>query len=615
MDASPPEGNGSVKAAISLYGEKIRGRKQDRFKTQIFPQEDLPSKTRELHQTRTNIGRLNETKSAAETEKARAESELSRANNAANELISRIEEYNARASARRSELKPVSKMERSSQEDVQYSEVVKELDEVKKELSRLKLDVASAMAAKERAEKEIEASSSKATTFSRSVEELKKKIDEADEEHVLVELARIEAEREFREIEGRRRMEADQFAKNIENAKKRIKELRRELNRSKELEMKLRITNSDVNVLQSEMELVREMERNYQTDLASKADKKKEEEDDSNTRTAVESAEAQLREAKEELALAKEESFQFMTSMDAIRQELIHISEETNRLKKLEKKAETNMQHLNSKLLKAKSALEAANIADKRSKVTVSNLSSALQQMQTEVEAAKKEEELITEETKDTRAETHKTNLEIAMAEQRLQAAARELETVKASEAMALKRLRNVTRRIMRSRAAAIPHSSTVTISKSEYEYLNQQASSAQEIAAKKVEAAQAWIEALAAEEKEILLKAESVEKEIKEFPTEEVMEIQETEKSAEEELDELIQNEDIAKPRKSTRENSITGSARKTKIRRLSTSSATRNTRSSSFTIKRKRIIPNLFKFLGDKKSRKQKAEVMQAK
>ncbi|CAD5191571.1 unnamed protein product [Musa acuminata subsp. malaccensis] len=604
MDAlqpQSPQGIGTGKAAIGLSGERVFGGKPDKINGQIFPQEDLSGKTRELHQAKADISRRNETKNSAQRERERAESELSQARLMAKELASRIEESNARARAQRSELQPMRKMEKS-QEDLEYDSVLQELDKAKKELSRLKLN-------------ESEACSSKAMAYSRSVAELKKKVDEADEEHVLVELARMEAEREFRDTEARRAAEADQFAKSIEIAKKRIKELQRELNRSKDLEMKLRITNSDVNVLQGEMELVRAMERSYQTDLASKANKKREE--DSDAKTALESAEAELKAAKQELATIKEESFQFMISMDHIREELMRTAAETSGLKKLEKRAETNIQHLNSKLLKAKSKLEAATVAEERTKAIVSNLSAALQQMKTEIETSKKEKQLIDEETKSIRDEIDMTDSGIRSAEERLYTSMEELEAAKASEAMALRKLSNVAHRTMRNRALSIPHSSTVTISRSEFEYLGQQAAAAQVVATKKVEAAQAWVEALAAEEKEILMKAEFIEKEIKRSRTGEVMELHKTQKSSavEEEPNELGHSEEEeesavpAKPRKSTRENGMAASSRRITVRRLSTSSATRNARSPSFTIKkRKKVMPNLLKFLGDRRNRKQK-------
>ncbi|XP_042417961.1 protein PLASTID MOVEMENT IMPAIRED 2-like [Zingiber officinale] len=602
-EPSQPEAVGSVKAAISLFGERIRSRKQEKLSSQVFPQEDLPSKTKEFLQAKANIGRLNDIKSSAEREKARAESKLLRVRNVAKELASEIEESNAR----RSEMQSVSKSSRV-EEELQYSRVMQELGQAKRELSSLKLDVASALEAKAKAEKEIEVSGCKAASYTRSIAELQRKIDEADEEHVLVELARIEAEKERREIEERRRTEADLFATEIETAKKRIEELRRELHRSKELEMKLKVTNTDVNVLQREMELVRAMERNYRAESIAKSNNKRREQD-----SALQSAEAELKAAKQELASIKEVSFQLMVSMDTIREELRHISEEINKLQKLEKKAETDIQHLNAKLAKAKSLLEAATMADERSKSIVTDLSSALQQMQRETVAANEEKQQTDEDIKTIRDEIGKVESDVDSGSEKLQAAMRELEAVKASEVKALRKLRDVAHKAMRSRAVSISRVSTMTISKSEFEYLNQQATAAQEVAAKKVEAARAWVEALEAREKEILLKTETVERDITESKGEERSSIVQ-----DREMDELREKEEedngghaqsaVEKPRKTMRESSAVASSRRSKATRLSTSSAARNARSPSFTIKRKKIIPNLFKLLGDQKNRQHK-------
>ncbi|KAG6493630.1 protein PLASTID MOVEMENT IMPAIRED 2-like [Zingiber officinale] len=602
-EPSQPEAVGSVKAAISLFGERIRSRKQEKLSSQVFPQEDLPSKTKEFLQAKANIGRLNDIKSSAEREKARAESKLLRVRNVAKELASEIEESNAR----RSEMQSVSKSARV-EEELQYSRVMQELGQAKRELSSLKVDVASALEAKAKAEKEIEVSGSKAASYSRSIAELRRKIDEADEEHVLVELARIEAEKERREIEERRRTEADLFAKEIETVKKRIEELRRELHRSKELEMKLKVTNSDVNVLQREMDLVRAMERNYRAESIAKSNNKRREQD-----SALQSAEAELKAAKQELASIKEVSFQLMVSMDTIREELRHISEEINKLQKLEKKAETDIQHLNAKLAKAKSLLEAATMADERSKSIVTDLSSALQQMQRETVAANEEKQQTDEDIKTIRDEIGKVESDVDSGSEKLQAAMRELEAVKASEVKALRKLRDVAHKAMRSRAVSISRVSTMTISKSEFEYLNQQATAAQEVAAKKVEAARAWVEALEAREKEILLKTETIERDITESKGEERSSIVQ-----DREMDELREKEEedngghtqsaVEKPRKTMRESSAVASSRRSKATRLSTSSAARNARSPSFTIKRKKIIPNLFKLLGDQKNRQHK-------
>ena len=61
----------------------------------------------------------------------------------------------------------------------------------------------------------------------------------------------------------------------------------------------------------------------------------------------------------------------------------------------------------------------------------------------------------------------------------------------------------------MRARASASQQNSSIYISKFEYEYLTGHTARAEEVADKMVVAAQAWIEALKASEKEIPMQTE----------------------------------------------------------------------------------------------------------
>ncbi|WOL03979.1 hypothetical protein Cni_G12700 [Canna indica] len=555
LQSQNSQGSQSDKEAItSLCGVRIQDRN-----LHIFPQEDLPSKPRELRQLRIQAGRLNESNSFAE-EKETTEIELSQA---------KIEETNDRACSQRLGLQLIER----SREELHYAE---EFDKVKQELSGLKLDMVSASEAKPRFQKEIEISRSKERTNLHSVEEMRKKIDEVKRDQEQVDLACIEVEGEFQRIEAQRETEAALFAKNIETAKKKIKKLRRELKRSKEIETKLSITNAEVTMLQSEMEFVRAMEKNYQIEMVNKA-KKKADDEDSDMRKALKSVEVEFREAKEQLASFEEECFQFMTSMDLTRKELIQIAEDTVRLKKLGKRTELRMQHLNSKVSKSKSKLEAAAMAGERAEAIVSSLSAGLLHMQTEIEAAKNDKHVTDEETGNIKAGTEKRVLEIRSAEERLQAAMKELEAAKTSESMALKKLRNVAHRTMGTRVSSIPHSSIVIVSRNEYEYLNQQAAITQAVASKKLEATQAWIQALAAREEEVMTRAEFIERQIKELKT------MEGEKNNKVEQNEDEKNLADKKsfpviPRKSTKLARTTASSRRVKMRRFSTSLATPN-------------------------------------
>ncbi|KAG4943676.1 hypothetical protein JHK84_047727 [Glycine max] len=107
-----------------------------------------------------------------------------------------------------------------------------------------------------------------------------------------------------------------------------------------------------------------------------------------------------------------------------------------------------------------------------------------------------------------------------------------------------LEKLKTLTESTMRERALTAQHSSMITISKFEYDYLTNHVALAEEIADKKVAATEAWIEALKASEKEILMETKIAQKELKESKLEQELEVYTKEKmlsrrvSSSEELD-----------------------------------------------------------------------------
>ncbi|KAK7394176.1 hypothetical protein VNO78_14697 [Psophocarpus tetragonolobus] len=598
---------GSVKATVNFY-------------------DDMPSsRTRELHRARRDIGRYKESKWTAETAKAQAESELSNAKKTVKHLSCMIEESSYNAETQMRDVERLEKLGKGQHEamvvakrneNYEYAQVMRELEYLKKELFKLKLDVASVLEEKSRAGKEIEASKSKMLSCLTTAEVLRKEIEEANEEQVLAELARIEALKELADIEAQREQEANDFSLKLESTRKKLQEAIEEIDESKELEMKLAVTTSDVNILQNELKSVKEMEKRVQGDASMKQlvgsfRKGEESEDSLMLQTITEELEA----ARKELALVREEGFQFMASMDVIRNELKHVTAETDRLKKKEGKVDSIVQNLNSKILRAKSKLEAVSAAEEKGRSIVLSLSHTLEKMKTETEEAKKEKEDISQEVKATSEEIQKVEFEIDMTEERLQGVMQELEVAKASEALALEKLKTLTETTMRERALTAQYSSLITISKFEYEYLTNHAASAEEIAHKKVAAAEAWIEALKASEKEIVMETKMAQRELKETKLEQELEVYSKEtllsrRVSSEEFDNWprkrykssSKNFQRAMSRKSIKINGTITPARGAKFQKTA-SPAARHI--SPFTIKkRKKVIPNLTKLFRGKKN-----------
>ncbi|KAM0857137.1 hypothetical protein ACQ4PT_048672 [Festuca glaucescens] len=608
--------SGSVRATMSIFGESISGRKAEKNRGHALAQENLSSEMKQI--AKSSMDKLNERKASVDNERAGAESELSRARAMAKELERQIDQTKAKVTSQRSELQTMRasrtrKNEAEEAPDAHDGEVAQELDRVKRELRKLMLEVKSAAEAKAKAESDVVTTVCKIQSNLQATDEMKRRVDEANEEHVLVELARIEAERERREIEAQRVAEAERYAREIEASRAKVKAARREVSRVRELEAKLEATKADVEVLQGEMELVRAMEKNHVTDVddgaaEATARQKKEEAQD---RALLQATEAELGAAKEELESIKAGGFQFMTSMDLTRTELMRVVEEIDRLRAQEKNADAQVQQLNSKLLKARAQLEAVTAADERSKAIVSNLTAAMQQLHAETEAASKEEELTMLEKRCVIAEAENVTREMATAEERIRQAVKELEAAKASEASAMKKLKAAAESTMQARASR--RQGTVTVSRFEYEYLSGRAALVRVVADKKVAAAQAWVQALKAGEKEAAMRAEAVERELKEMGPREAQAASEAEKTTgeqkalEQELYDLNATAEsvglqCAYPRR--RSSRVSMTSRRSKARRSSVSAANWNPKSPSFTVKRKKkVMPSLLKLIKEKK------------
>ncbi|XP_058753785.1 protein PLASTID MOVEMENT IMPAIRED 2-like [Vicia villosa] len=619
----------SVKDVINLYDDRNhRNAETDNSslkKTQMDSSLNPTSRTKELHKARMDIGKYKETRWTAETTKSQAESELSNAKKTMKNLSSMIEESSYKAKARMRDIETLKKgksqehgaMVVSRNESYEYAKVMKELEYIKKELFKLKLDVASVLEEKLRAEKEIKASSSKMIACSSKAEELRKEIEEANEEQVLAELARIEALKEFEDVKARKESKEKEFLSKLETTRKKIKEAEEERDESKELEMKLAMTVSDVELLQNQLVLVTEMEKRVQGDesvklleggLRKSGESGELEEDSTELHAIKEELEASTR----ELELIRAEGFQFMASMDVIRNELKHITKETARLKKNDSSA----QNLTSKLLRMKSKLEAASAAEEKAKSLVISLSYSLENLKTETDEAKNEKAIISQEIITTKDEIQKTDYEIDANEEKLQGVMNELEEAKATEALALEKLKTLSETAMRERAITAKHSSLITISKFEYEYLTNHAAAAEEIADKKVAAAEAWIEALKASEKEIVMETKIAQREFKETMLKEEREFYIKEKKmvarrvGSEEFDSTrIRDKSSGKnlqrafSRKSFKSNGSLTPAKRAKFQMSSGSPAPRHL--SPFALKkRKKVIPNLTKLFSGKKN-----------
>ncbi|XP_073277582.1 protein PLASTID MOVEMENT IMPAIRED 2-like [Primulina huaijiensis] len=394
--------------------------------------------------------------------------------------------------------------------DSQYAEVVADLKSMKQELNNLKLDMAFVLQEKRRVEQETDSSLLNMVIHANSLKTIRREIEETNEEHVLVELAKIEAIKEYGEIEVQRKEKNERFLKRREVTRNKMKKMAREIENARKLENKLAVTLSDINLLENGLKKIKEMVKRTERNESSKFS------------CLLDSVTKELEAAKKELDAIREGGFQLKASMDVVRNELKQAMEETLQQKKKDRITEMLMQKIYLKLLRAKAKLEAKSTAENKAKTKVSNLSLTLERLKSESEASKNDLSYVSEETAIIRQEVLITDTEIDLAEGKLEEASQELEAVKSSELIALENLRAQIEITMGNRASTTQHSSKITISKFEYEYLIRHADTAKEIADKKVAAAHAWIEALKASEKENIITAELSRRETRELKVEE---------------------------------------------------------------------------------------------
>lgn len=535
-----------------------------------------------------------ESRIASDSAKAKAEAELNKAKKTAQELTSLIEQSNLR-------LKSVKKLEIDGNSN-NYAQITRELEDVKQALSKLKLDVTYVLKEKVAAEKEVMELGVKTEENSKLVESLKLEVDAANEEHVLVELAKMEALKECKEVEGEKEKERKEAFESLEKMKKRKKEMKKEIKRAKEYENVLSETLADIEMLETQLKLVKDMERNVPKNQRGK---------DALTvlKEVTEATEAK----KEELASLNAELLYLGDIMDALRKELEEVRQETARFDKMIGNHDAMIERLNAKLLIGKGKLEGVSADEERISSLADNLTCSLEKLKNDQEAAKKEEVELIEEARIIK----KTETGYGGKEKELVSKLEELERAKQAEGIALEKLESMVEKTIETREMDSQSSSTITISRFEYEYLSGQARHAEETAEKKVEAAMAWVEALKASTKEIVMKTETLERESGKTMVEEERASFRMQRSLS--IKRLVQNE-IEKFKEESAEDSLVVSSPKPvrksvrisgkftpvqggKTRRYS-SGGNRGT-PSYFVIKKKKKVPNLVKFFSRKRDK----------
>ncbi|CAF1858362.1 protein PLASTID MOVEMENT IMPAIRED 15-like [Brassica napus] len=516
----------TVKAETSMYRQHAV--------TDSFHQFGLPivkssSLVEDLHKSRRILDGYIESKRDSESARERAEVELSNALELVKELILLIDRSNSSKEFHKKYTGAL-KIDIKVEENGDYAEVMRDLETAKEEVSRLKLDVDSVLGEKVALEKEVVKTGFNMEEKLRLLESLKKEIEVANEEHFLVELGKIDASMECKEIERLR--EKEEVLDFLVEKNKKIKKMLEEADRSKGIELELFETTSDVEMLQTQLNLFKKMERRVHTTGKSMSRSSRFFERGKCTLTVLKEATEETEAKKEALASLNTELFKLMMVMDELRKQINQAKEETGQFNKILRKNDVKIQKLNAKMIMAKSKLEIALSAKERVTSLADSLAGSLEKLKKNKEAAKQEECLLIAQKTVTEMETQKTKLEIDEKERELNSNLDELEKAKQAEALVLEKLESHIEDKMERRETESKNCSTITISRFEYEYLSRHASLAEETAEKKVAAAEAWVEALRASTKAVLMKTGTLMRESGMMRVEEERQVFRTERS-----------------------------------------------------------------------------------
>ncbi|KAF3556272.1 hypothetical protein F2Q69_00016030 [Brassica cretica] len=335
---------------------------------------------------------------------------------------------------------------------------------------------------------------------------------------------------ECKEIERLR--EGEEVLDFLVEKNKKIKKMLEEADRSKGIELELFETTSDVEMLQTQLNLFKKMERRVHTTGKSMSRSNRSFERGKCTLTVLKEVTEETEAKKEALASLNTELFKLMMVMDELRKQINQAKEETGHLNKILRENDVKIQKLNAKMIMAKSKLEIASSAKERVTSLADSLAGSLEKLKKNKEAAKQEECLLIAQKTVTEMETQKTKLEIDEKEKVLNSNLDELEKAKQAEALVLEKLESLIEDKMERRETESKNCSTITISRFEYEYLSRHASLAEETAEKKVAAAEAWVEALRASTKAVLMKTGTLMRESGMMRVEEEREVFRTERS-----------------------------------------------------------------------------------
>ncbi|KAK7301908.1 hypothetical protein RJT34_12785 [Clitoria ternatea] len=517
IDTSPPFQ--SVKDAVSLFGEgAFSGEKPIIKKAKPYSAERVLAKETQLHVAQKELHKLREQVKNAETTKDQALVELERARRTVEDLTQKlkvIDESRALAIKATEAAKNQAKQLKEEKCDPdgsnvawkeelesavkRYASAMTELDAAKQELCKTRQEYDSSLEARESALKQAAEAEEALEENTERVSELSKEISAVKESIEHAKLASIEAQQQQSIVLAEKDVLRQSYKATLEQSEKKLQALKKEFSPelTKNLEVQLAETVSEIGALQKEMENKRT------SDLDS-----------------VKSVTLELDDAKESLQKVADEESCLRSLVETLNLELENVKREHSELKEKESETESIVGNLHVRLRKSKSELEACLAEESKVRGASEEMILTLSQLTSETENARREAEDMKKKTAELKREAEVTMFALEDAEKKLKVALEEAEAAKAAEASALEQITVLTERTTAARASTSESGAVITISKEEFESLSCKVEESDKLAEMKVAAAKAQVEAVKASENEALKRLETTQKEIEDIKT-----------------------------------------------------------------------------------------------
>ncbi|XP_030473980.2 WEB family protein At1g12150 [Syzygium oleosum] len=499
----------SVKAAVSLFGE-VASKKKPTIRRSKTSSENVLDKETQLLLAQKELNRIKQQLENAENTKARALSDLGKANRTVQELTTKlnsaIESKQAAIEATESVRHKAKHLERVKSQNLErtsswkkelgttrdeYRRAAAELNTAKQELTKIRQDFDATLEAKlaafqqaAEAQRSAKVNSEKASELSKEIQAMRQSLDH-------LKATSLQAEKEQAKFveEKDARLKACKIAK--EEAEETLLSLKKEFDpeQTRNLELKLAETTKEIDVLQNEMKKV------HASDMDS-----------------VKVITKELNHATNALQdVAKEESCcrELVTSL---RQELEDIKTEHIGLETREAELERTMKTLQTELVEQKQELEAASQEEKEiDAADEQTISLAIQKTMQEAEEMRRAAEEFKRE-----AEANRFGEEES--ERMLEAALKEAEVARTAEKSALDQIKILSAKTDMVSASDPDSSGWIRMSVQEFESLSRKVEESENLAEMKLAAAAFQMEAVNTKKSEAEKRKEVILKEIEEI-------------------------------------------------------------------------------------------------